>query len=107
MPVRIDGGLATEIVYVDTFGNVKLSALTDDVRALIGEPGGRRFHVALGDGRTLELAWVATFGERREGEPLLYEDSYGRVCIGVNQGSAAEVLGLAAGLAVSLTPGRG
>jgi hypothetical protein len=103
--VPIDGGLAAEIVYVDTFGNVKLSALTEDVRALLGEPRGRVLHVALGDGRMLELPWVAAFGDRREGEALLYEDSYGRVCIGLNQGSVADALGLAAGLAVSLTAG--
>ncbi len=105
VPVRIDGGLAAEIVYVDTFGNVKLSALTEDLRALVGEPGGRLFRVALGDGRTLELPWAAAFGERREGEALLYEDSYGRICIGQNQGSVADTLGLVAGLAVSLTAG--
>jgi S-adenosylmethionine hydrolase len=102
-PVPIDGGLAMEIVYVDTFGNVKLSALTAELRAQIGEPAGRSFHAVLGDGRSLELRWVAAFAERPEGEPLAYEDSYGRICLGMNQGSVADALGLTAGLAVSIT----
>ena len=103
-PRAIDGGLETEIVYVDTFGNVKLSALVADVRAALGEPTGRRFRVRLGDGRVHVVPWSPTFGERREGEPLLYEDSYGRACIGVNQGNAAEALGLAGGTPVTILP---
>jgi len=106
----IAGGIHAEIVYVDTFGNVKLSALIDDVRAALGEPVGRRFRVTLGDGREHVIPWSPTFGERREGEPLLYEDSYGRACIGVNRGNAAETLGLAGGAPVTIRPedeGRG
>jgi S-adenosylmethionine hydrolase len=63
--------------------------------------------VRLGDGREHVLPWSPTFGERRPGEPLLYEDSYGRACIGVNQGSAVEVLGLAGGMAVTIRPEGG
>jgi S-adenosylmethionine hydrolase len=108
-PSVVDGALATEIVYVDTFGNVKLSALVPEVRAALGEPLGRRFRVRLGDGRTHLVPWVRVFGDRGEGESLLYEDSYGRACMGVNQGSAAEAMGLAAGLRVTLAaePGQG
>jgi S-adenosylmethionine hydrolase len=102
-PSVVDGALATEIVYVDTFGNVKLSALAADVREALGEPLGRRFRVRLGDGRTHLVPWARVFGERQPGEPLLYEDSYGRACIGLNQGNAADVLGLGAGLAVTLS----
>ena len=100
----IDGGIEAEIVYVDTFGNVKLSALLDEVRAALGEPVGRRYRVMLGDGREHVIPWSPTFGERREGEPLLYEDSYGRACIGVNRGNAAETLGLAGGTPVTIRP---
>jgi S-adenosylmethionine hydrolase len=106
-PRAIDGGLATEIVYVDTFGNAKLSALATELADAVGAPAGRRFRVTLGDGRVHVIPWSPTFGERRPGEPLLYEDSYGRVCVGVNRGNAAEVLGLSGGLevAVALEPG--
>ena len=106
-PRVVDGGLATEIVYVDTFGNAKLSALATELGDAVGEPAGRRFRVLLGDGRVHVIPWSPTFGERRPGEPLLYEDSYGRVCLGVNRGSAADALGLASGLEVTLTPEPG
>ena len=106
-PRAVDGGLETEIVYVDTFGNAKLSALAAELSDAVGPPAGRRFRVTLGDGRVHVIPWSPTFGERRPGEPLLYEDSYGRVCLGINQGSATDALGLAGGLAVTLTPEGG
>ena len=102
-PTPIPGGLATEIIYVDTFGNVKLGALATELRAAIGEPAGRVLHLRLGDGRVVDIAWAHVFGDRPPGEPLVYEDSYGRVCIGVNQGSVSEQLDLVAGLAVAVT----
>ncbi len=102
-PRVVDGGLQTEIVYVDTFGNAKLSALTTELVEAVGAPAGRRFGVTFGDGRVHVIPWSPTFGERRPGEPLLYEDSYGRVCVGINRGSAQEALGLEGGLAVTLT----
>jgi S-adenosylmethionine hydrolase len=107
-PRSIAGGLATEIVYVDTFGNVKLSALATDLVAAFGPPGpGAVFDIgpAGGDGDGMRrLPWAATFGEVGPGQPLLYEDSYGRVCLGVNQGNAAERLGLVTGMELELRP---
>jgi S-adenosylmethionine hydrolase len=35
-----------------------------------------------------------TFGEAEPGQILLYEDSYGRICLAENQGNAAADLGL-------------
>jgi hypothetical protein len=96
------GGLATEVIYEDTFGNLKLSALVDDVRAVLGDPTGGTFELLTGDGRTLHLGWGRTFGELAPGEPLLYEDSYGRACIAVNQGSAVSALGLRDGTRLEL-----
>jgi S-adenosylmethionine hydrolase len=88
------GAIETEVVYEDTFGNVKLSALAADVRDALGEPVGRTFAMTIDGGRTLELRWARTFGDLEAGDPLLYEDSYGRACVGVNQGSAVASLGL-------------
>jgi S-adenosylmethionine hydrolase len=89
-----DGAIETEVVYEDTFGNVKLSALAADVRDALGDPVGRTFAITVDGGRTLDLRWVRTFGDLDAGDPLLYEDSYGRACVGVNQGSAVASLGL-------------
>jgi S-adenosylmethionine hydrolase len=96
------GELELNVIYVDTFGNVKLSGLVSDLVEALGtlkrgeelmlEVGGRQ------SGRLLR--WASTFGDVAVGEPLLYEDSYGRLCIAVNQGSAATSLGLEDGAAL-------
>ena len=92
------GWLHSHALYLDSFGNVKLSALADDLlaalpRLRLGEPVLLR----LGDGsRSREVAatWARTFGDVPEGEPLLTADSYGRVAFSVHQGSAAERYGI-------------
>ncbi len=103
------GELRARVVYLDTFGNAKLGALAADLRAAFG---------SLEQGTLLRLTWqpspgmgsrraggttarwVETFGRVPAGEALLYEDSYGRLCLAVNQGSAAERLGLATDVAL-------
>ena len=93
-PTLGHGALATEIVYVDTFGNVKLGALATDLqRALGAPPAGTRIEATIA-GRVRAIPWVGTFGDVAPGEPLLYEDSYGRLCLAVNQGDAGRALGL-------------
>jgi hypothetical protein len=103
------GRLRAELLYVDTFGNVKLGALAGDLRAAFGPLAfGSELQLAWqGVGREPEvrearLPWVETFGHVAPGAPLLYEDSYGRLCLAVNQGSAADRLGLTEDLAVVL-----
>ncbi len=94
-PTLGNGALATEIVYVDTFGNVKLGALASDLQRALGtlEPGAAVDATIAGTQRS--LPWAVTFGDVAAGQPLLYEDSYGRLCLAVNQGDAASSLGLA------------
>jgi S-adenosylmethionine hydrolase len=89
------GVLRTHVLYVDTFGSAKLTALREDLAAALGDlASGTPLRIEIA-GRAIDLAWQTTFGEAAIGEPLLYEDSYGRVCIAVNQGNAVEQLGLA------------
>jgi S-adenosylmethionine hydrolase len=93
------GILRSQAIYVDTFGNVKLSALADDLSAAL--PGlhfGERLLLRVGEGqgrREVSLTWASTFGEVPEGAPLLTADSYGRVALSVHQGSAAGTYGIA------------
>jgi S-adenosylmethionine hydrolase len=99
-PVVDDGTLRTSVIYIDTFGNVKLSALADDLpRALGPLEAGSGLVVETGE-RALGVPWHRTFGDARPGTPLLYADSYGRLCVAVNQGHAAHALGLAEDLDV-------
>lgn len=79
-----------EIVYVDPFGN----AMTGR-RALTLSPNT----VALVDGARIGRA--GTFSEVSPGMAFWYENSSGLAEIAVNQGSAADRLGLAVGAAVA------
>jgi S-adenosylmethionine hydrolase len=106
-PVVLPGTLETEVVYVDTFGNVKLAGEEADLEAAVGHvtPGDRlaaRVHDHPTAPRSEELRWATTFGDVRHGEQILYVDSYGRLCIAVNQGSAAASLRLGAPCRISL-----
>jgi S-adenosylmethionine hydrolase len=95
------GVLRSSIVYIDTFGNVKLAGLRTDLEAAIGpvRPGDRlelAFAAHLEERARVEVVpWQATFGESAVGTVLLYEDSYGRICLAENQGDAARDLVLA------------
>jgi S-adenosylmethionine hydrolase len=102
------GALRSAVVYIDTFGNVKLAGLRTDLEAAIGQvKSGDRLKLAFPatadrPARTEHLRWFATFGEADPGEVLLYEDSYGRVCVAENQGDAASRLGLVDDEAVTI-----
>lgn len=94
-PVVSDGTLETSVLFIDSFGNVRLAGVPEDLAALRGAlaPGDRfRIHA---NGTDTEVGWQTTFGAVDAGEPLLYEDAdYDGLAIGVNQGSAAERFGL-------------
>ena len=100
-----DGVLETSVIYRDTFGNLKLAGVTADLlEALDGLEHGDRVEVSLEGARPKRrrVAWAPTFGEVAAGDYLLYEDSYGRLCIAQNQGNAAQTLPLAEGAAVTV-----
>jgi S-adenosylmethionine hydrolase len=100
------GRLETSVIYRDTFGNLKLSALTGDLLgALDGIAHGEDVVLMVSDTgrqRQLQMKWAPTFGEVALGDHLLYEDSYGRLCIAQNQGNAALSLPLAEGDSVTI-----
>lgn len=99
-----EGRLRTAVIYRDTFGNAKLAGLTADLVEALGPLShGEVLVVVLGAGRrTEQLIWASTFGDVPPGQRLLYEDSYGRLCIAENQGSASDSLGLRDGLKVTI-----
>jgi S-adenosylmethionine hydrolase len=99
-PVVEPGALRSSIVYIDTFGNVKLAGLRDDLEEAIGgvQPGDAlELTFEADDDRqptTVVVPWLAAFGDIAVGAALLYEDSYGRICLAENQGDVAARLGL-------------
>lgn len=101
------GELETAVIYRDTFGNLKLAGLTADLHeALGGIERGEELAVRVASGgrrRTERVSWAQTFSDVAVGECLLYEDSYGRLCLARNQGSAAEALRLNEGTPLAIT----
>jgi S-adenosylmethionine hydrolase len=92
------GVLRSSVIYLDSFGNAKLSALGSHLFGALGSPElGQPLFVRVADPGgviDLEVAWVETFGDVPPGQPLLFQDSYGRLSLAVNQGSAAMDLGI-------------
>lgn len=106
-----EGELETAVIYRDTFGNLKLAALTADLHQGLAQLAyGEEVVVRLGRGahaQRVTMSWAPTFGEVGVGGFLLYEDSYGRLCIAQNQGNAAEALALEEGTLVRIARGAG
>lgn len=107
-PVAVRSGeLETTVIYRDTFGNLKLGALTADLLdAIDAITHGDQVVTTLvraGRPRKLPMTWAPTFGQVGTGDPLLYEDSYGRLCIAQNQGNAAQAFDIAEGDVVRIT----
>src|SRR5262245_9668620 len=80
-----EGVLRSSIVYVDSFGNLRLAGETADLVRAVGElaPGRSlevEFGAATGAAPTVQhVPWARTFGEIPRGTPWLYEDSSGRL----------------------------
>lgn len=109
-PVARDGGLDSSIVYIDSFGNLRLAGVPADLEAAIGAlTPGRPLTVrfaASGDGPEIveQATWERTFGAKEIGAPLLYEDSFARLAYAANQGNVAARLGLAEDRDVRIEP---
>jgi S-adenosylmethionine hydrolase len=107
-PSVTPGALESAIVYIDTFGNVKLAGARADLEAALGpiRPGDL-LEVNIGGphGRsraTEHPTFELTFAEVALGHALLYEDSYGRLCLADNQGDLAARLELAEDQAITI-----
>lgn len=91
-PVRTADTIRATVLGIDRFGNAALNLTRDDLEQASIVPGTRVEVDARGN------KWFAvaarTFADAREGELILYEDSYRNVAIAVSRGSAATLLGL-------------
>ncbi|HEV8516606.1 MAG TPA: SAM-dependent chlorinase/fluorinase [Candidatus Limnocylindrales bacterium] len=103
------GELSTAVIYVDTFGNAKLAGEAGDLLAALGplEFGDPLVvHVVGSRKGSAGAPWAMTFGDVEPGALLLYEDSYGRLCLATNQGSAAKDLRLTEGTRIGIARDR-
>ena len=127
-PEAQEGRLSTGVVYVDSFGNLRLAGGVAELEAALGtiEPGtallvdysaARGGFSALAASETggaaagararrgdrwERLTWRRTFGEASPGDLLAYEDSSGNIAIAVSSGSATTRLGAGTGARIGI-----
>jgi S-adenosyl-L-methionine hydrolase (adenosine-forming) len=89
---RAGGAIAATVLAVDRFGNAALNLTRDDLEQA-GIVPGTRVEVDARGNKWFAVA-ARTFGDAREGDLILYEDSYRSVAVAVSRGSAAQLLGL-------------
>jgi S-adenosyl-L-methionine hydrolase (adenosine-forming) len=98
---QVGGGrLRATVLAVDRFGNAALNLTRDDLEQA-SIVAGTTVEVDAGGNRFFAVA-ARTFGDAREGDLLLYEDSYRNVAIAIARGSASALLGLDEGSELSL-----
>jgi S-adenosylmethionine hydrolase len=96
-PQQIEGeSWRGKILSVDCFGNLITNFQSSELPAM----APASFEIEIAGQRITRRG--ATFGEVPSGELLMYPGSAGYVEIGVNQGSAAQRLGAAAGQVITL-----
>jgi S-adenosylmethionine hydrolase len=95
-------GLRATIGYVDGYGNATLLAAAE-AAAEAGLQPGAGITVSAAN-RKHPASYAVTFADVGEGELMLYVDSSASLALAVNQGSAAERLGVAAGDEILLSP---
>ena len=91
-PAHEDGGIRATVLGVDRFGNAALNLTRDELEEASIVPG-TTVEVAAGGNKWFAVA-ARTFADAREGDLILYEDSYRNVAVAVSRGSAAQLLGL-------------
>ena len=87
--------LLATVLAVDRFGNAALNLTRDDLEQASIVPG-TTVEVETRGNRFFAVA-ARTFGDAREGDLVLYEDSYRNVAIAVSRGSAAALLNVTEG----------
>jgi S-adenosylmethionine hydrolase len=96
----LEGEADATMLYVDSFGNIALN-LTREHLDEIGCVPGTRIELELAGERYFATA-TRTFVDAREGDVILYEDSYRNMSLAINRGNAAAMLHAAPGHAVTV-----
>jgi S-adenosylmethionine hydrolase len=97
---HVADGIRATVLGIDRFGNAALNLTRDDFEQA-GIVPGTKVEVDAGGNRYFAVA-ARTFADAREGDLILYEDSYRNVAIAVSRGSAAALLGLDEGSELGL-----
>ena len=98
-----EGWLEADVIYVDSFGNLRLAGGAQELVQALGDVSGEpRVRIEVSDtaggaARVEEARFAATFGAVSAGATLLYIDSSGHLALADNQGSLATRLRVATG----------
>lgn len=94
-PVVMEGAVVGRVVHIDRFGNAALNIRREFLDAHFGGLE-ERITLEIPKG-SAEVPFKRTYGEVERGEPLALINSCGFLELAVNQGSAADLFGLAIG----------
>jgi S-adenosyl-L-methionine hydrolase (adenosine-forming) len=96
--------IRSTVLGIDRFGNVQLNVDRSHSDAA-GIAPGTRVELQVGPERYYAVA-ARTFADARQGDLILYEDSYRNLSVAINGGNAAAVLGVKPGrdLRIHLEP---
>jgi S-adenosylmethionine hydrolase len=95
-----DGRIEASVIYVDSFGNLRLSAAGDAVETAFGPIQAGTVLRAEIDGSGLAVTWAPSFGHVEPGAGILYRDSSGNLAVALNQADLAARLEVGSGAAV-------
>ncbi len=98
-PVKEENSVHGKILYIDTFGNLITNIRPDDISSITGPK------VAHIPGVKGLIPLRSTYSDVSPGKPLCLPGSFGFLEIAVNQGSAAESLGVSVGREVEIRQG--
>lgn len=102
MPVAVSPDrIETAVVYVDSFGNLRLAGGRPELEAAFGHlADGAALHVRVGERQPVEAGFAPSFGHVAAGSILLYVDSSGHLALAENQGDLARRLDAGSGAPV-------
>jgi S-adenosylmethionine hydrolase len=103
-----EGWIETDVIYVDSFGNLRLAGGAKDLVEGLGDVADSptlrvEIRGANATPRVGKLQFGTTFGTVPQGSSLLYIDSSGHLALADNQGSTAERLGVGTGAHVRIS----
>lgn len=97
VPIADKDGLEGMVIHIDKFGNLITNITESLLKDVIGDKS-----VKIYVGNTILHEIAATFGAVTEGEPVAYIGSSGMLEVGINKGSAEQMLGVQKGAQISL-----
>jgi S-adenosylmethionine hydrolase len=97
------GRIETEVEYVDSFGNLRLSGGLAELTGAFGVLAeGAGLHISFGTSAAEDGRFARSFGHVAAGEMVLYIDSSGDLAIAANQADLGARIGGEAGMPVTI-----